>query len=228
VAIAHGRAACEGSVAAGQTRRLTCRSTGAPTAGHLAREALTVYPAPRGQGVHPSSPGYLYVRLHVGTAAAMPLASSASLRSMSGASAARQQHSSSASSHASVLPPQSPCLPLSALPLRSAFASFSASLRRAAGPLARFARTPSLPSRAPCPAHQEAGLVGRESIAYCTLLQASSRAWAWPLEHTPRVQPNMSLNRTRYGMAAWPCSRLGSSSAARPGCHAFAGRLALR
>ena len=39
------------------SRRLTQRSTGAPTAGHLAREALTVYPAPRGQGVQPSSPG---------------------------------------------------------------------------------------------------------------------------------------------------------------------------
>ena len=45
-----------------QSCRLTCRSTGAPTAGHLAREALAVYPAPRGQGVQPSSPGYLYVR----------------------------------------------------------------------------------------------------------------------------------------------------------------------
>jgi hypothetical protein len=39
------------------TGRSTGRSTGAPTAGHLAREALSVYPAPRGQGVHPSSPG---------------------------------------------------------------------------------------------------------------------------------------------------------------------------
>ena len=39
------------------SRCLTQRSTGAPTAGHLAHEALTVYPAPRGQGVHPSSPG---------------------------------------------------------------------------------------------------------------------------------------------------------------------------
>jgi hypothetical protein len=37
--------------------RLTRRSTGAPTAGHLAREAPAVYPAPRGQGVHPPSPG---------------------------------------------------------------------------------------------------------------------------------------------------------------------------
>ena len=37
--------------------RLTRRSTGAPTAGHLAREAPLAYPAPRGQGVHPSSPG---------------------------------------------------------------------------------------------------------------------------------------------------------------------------
>jgi hypothetical protein len=45
-----------------RTWGLTCRSTGAPTAGHLARAALAVYAAPRGQGVHPSSPGYLYVR----------------------------------------------------------------------------------------------------------------------------------------------------------------------
>lgn len=44
--------------------RLTGRSTGAPTAGHLAREPLVVHHAPRGQGVHPSSPGYLYVRRH--------------------------------------------------------------------------------------------------------------------------------------------------------------------
>jgi hypothetical protein len=36
---------------------LTGRSTGALTAGHLAREVLLAYPAPRGQGVHPSSPG---------------------------------------------------------------------------------------------------------------------------------------------------------------------------
>jgi len=36
---------------------LTRRSTGAPTAGHLARKAPAVYPAPRGQGVHPSPPG---------------------------------------------------------------------------------------------------------------------------------------------------------------------------
>ena len=44
-----------------QPRRTDCgltgRSTGAPTAGHLAREALPAYPAPRGQGVHPLSPG---------------------------------------------------------------------------------------------------------------------------------------------------------------------------
>ena len=36
---------------------LTGRSTGAPTAGHLAREALHAYPAPRWQGVQPLSPG---------------------------------------------------------------------------------------------------------------------------------------------------------------------------
>lgn len=38
---------------------LTCRSTGAPTAGHLARAALLAYPAPHGLGVHPRSPGSL-------------------------------------------------------------------------------------------------------------------------------------------------------------------------
>ncbi len=38
-------------------RSLTGRSTGAPTAGHLAREAPAVYAAPRGQGVQPSSSG---------------------------------------------------------------------------------------------------------------------------------------------------------------------------
>ena len=42
--------------------RLTCRSTGAPTAWHLGREALVVHVAPRGPGATPSSPGYLYVR----------------------------------------------------------------------------------------------------------------------------------------------------------------------
>ncbi len=51
-------------VAPRSRRRLTGRSTGAPTAGHLAREALVAYSAPRGQGGHPSSPGYLYVRFH--------------------------------------------------------------------------------------------------------------------------------------------------------------------
>lgn len=38
-------------------RCLTCRSTGAPTACCLARAALPAYPAPRGQGSTPSSPG---------------------------------------------------------------------------------------------------------------------------------------------------------------------------
>jgi hypothetical protein len=38
-------------------RSLTRRSTGAPTAGHLGREALLVHHAPRGQGALPSSPG---------------------------------------------------------------------------------------------------------------------------------------------------------------------------
>jgi hypothetical protein len=43
-------------------RSLTGRSTGGATAGHLAREALLAYPAPRGQGALPRHPGYLYVR----------------------------------------------------------------------------------------------------------------------------------------------------------------------
>jgi hypothetical protein len=38
-------------------RSLTRRSTGAPTAGHLGREALLVHHAPRGQGALPLSPG---------------------------------------------------------------------------------------------------------------------------------------------------------------------------
>jgi hypothetical protein len=40
-----------------QDRSLTRRSTGAPTAGHLGREALLVHHAPRGQGALPPSPG---------------------------------------------------------------------------------------------------------------------------------------------------------------------------
>jgi hypothetical protein len=43
-------------------RCLTGRSTGAPTARHLAREAQPAYPPPRGQGATPSSPGQLCVR----------------------------------------------------------------------------------------------------------------------------------------------------------------------
>jgi hypothetical protein len=38
-------------------RSLTLRTTGAPTAGHLGREALLVHHAPRGQGALPLSPG---------------------------------------------------------------------------------------------------------------------------------------------------------------------------
>ncbi len=40
---------------------LTGRSAGGATAGHLARAALFVYPAPRGQGSLPRPLGYLYV-----------------------------------------------------------------------------------------------------------------------------------------------------------------------
>ena len=48
-------------------RCLTCRSTGASTACRPGREALVVYPAPRGQGAMPFRPGYLYVRQHMGS-----------------------------------------------------------------------------------------------------------------------------------------------------------------
>ena len=43
-----------------------------------------------------------------------------------------------------------------------------------------------------------------------------------------RVRPNMSLNRSANGRPAWPCGRLGSSSAARPSRPAAVARLALR
>ncbi len=56
---------------------------------------------------------------------------------------------------------------------------------------------------------------------------AASQHASWSVR-VPEVRPNMSLNRSLYGMAPWPCDRLGSSSAARPGCHASAARLALR
>jgi len=35
----------------------------------------------------------------------------------------------------------------------------------------------------------------------------------------------MSFNRSANGLAPWPCDHLGSSSAARPGCHAVVARL---
>ncbi len=43
-------------------RGLTGQSTGGATAGRLARVAQLAYPPPRGQGVLPRLPGYLYVR----------------------------------------------------------------------------------------------------------------------------------------------------------------------
>ena len=43
-----------------------------------------------------------------------------------------------------------------------------------------------------------------------------------------KMVPNLSLNRTRYGMAPWPRGYVCTSSASRPGRHACAGRLALR
>ncbi len=54
------RGSCLPRCAARQS--LTGRSTGGATAGRLARAALFVYAAPRGQGVLPCLPGYLYVR----------------------------------------------------------------------------------------------------------------------------------------------------------------------
>jgi len=43
-----------------------------------------------------------------------------------------------------------------------------------------------------------------------------------------QVTPNWSFNRSANGMAPWPCDRLGSSSAARPGRHTVVARLTLR
>ena len=43
-----------------------------------------------------------------------------------------------------------------------------------------------------------------------------------------QVRPNKSLNRSANGRPAWPCGRLGSSSAARPSRPAAVARLALR
>ena len=43
-----------------------------------------------------------------------------------------------------------------------------------------------------------------------------------------QVASNMSLNRSANGRPAWPCGRLGSSSAARPSRPAAVARLALR
>jgi hypothetical protein len=40
--------------------------------------------------------------------------------------------------------------------------------------------------------------------------------------------PNLAVNRTRYGMAPWPRSARCPCCTARPGHHAFAGRLPLR
>ena len=57
---ATGQHRCESSAsspALAFQRSLTGRSTGAPTAWHLAREAQPAYPPPRGQGATPSSPG---------------------------------------------------------------------------------------------------------------------------------------------------------------------------
>jgi hypothetical protein len=45
--------------------------------------------------------------------------------------------------------------------------------------------------------------------------------------HRPAM-PNMSLNRSANGWPAWPCDRLGSSSASRPSRPAAVARLALR
>ena len=45
---------------------------------------------------------------------------------------------------------------------------------------------------------------------------------------TPGMPPNMSVNRTRYGMAPWPRGAVCTSSASRPGRHASARRLPLR
>jgi hypothetical protein len=55
-----------------------------------------------------------------------------------------------------------------------------------------------------------------------------SLARAAPARSTPGMPPNMSVNRTRYGMAPWPrCARC-HCCATRPGSHASARRLPLR
>lgn len=50
------------ATANGATWGLTCRSTGASTAWHLGREALSVHVAPHGPGAMPLRPGYLYYK----------------------------------------------------------------------------------------------------------------------------------------------------------------------
>ena len=67
----------------------------------------------------------------------------------------------------------------------------------------------------------------------CSLaLACSFRGSALPVRPaarpSPSVWPNMSVNRRRHGRPAGPCSRLGSSSAARPGRPAASPRLPLR
>ncbi len=51
------RSSCASPAAQAARRSLTSRSTGAPTAWHLARAALSAYHAPHGPGAMPSSPG---------------------------------------------------------------------------------------------------------------------------------------------------------------------------
>ena len=86
------------------------------------------------------------------------------------------------------------------------------------------------PRPAPCGRRRRSTL---RNAAPSTRLAASlSKRRCW-LHHChacqgPAARPNRSFNRTRHGMAPWPCARLCLSSAARPGRHAVARRLTLR
>ena len=60
--------------------------------------------------------------------------------------------------------------------------------------------------------------------------QGRSRSLVQPpsARSTPKMPPNMSVNRTRYGMAPWPRGARCHSCASRPGCHVCARRLPRR
>ena len=61
-AFALGCCVCSSRPCLRSARRLTCRSTGRPTARHPGRAALFAYHPPHGRGASPRVAGYLYVR----------------------------------------------------------------------------------------------------------------------------------------------------------------------